>query len=197
MMPTQRLVVRVPYTDDNNDSRIFCSQGGQLRPSLLAWHGRPPREGEESTILLEGKNFSIHDTHVIAGGKPAEAVLVSRNVLQVTIAKEATPTPSESGCPLLDINVATPNGVSNHLLIKMEPSNPDRKPAEVARAASGRVVHTGDAKSSGVPAEVKPAAKDTPKDHSGEATTAKQERAPLAQDPAVVRTGIKGKGKKE
>ena len=45
MMPTQRLVVRVPYTDDNNDSRIFCSQGGQLRPSLLGWHGRPPARG--------------------------------------------------------------------------------------------------------------------------------------------------------
>ena len=45
MMPTQRLQVSVPYTDDNNDSRIFCSQGGQLRPSLLAWHGRPPAGG--------------------------------------------------------------------------------------------------------------------------------------------------------
>ena len=44
---------------------------------------------------------------------------------------------------------------------------------------------------------LKPAAKDTPKDHSGEAATAKQAGAPLAQDPAVVRSGIKGKGKKE
>ena len=144
MMPTQRLVVRVPYTDDNNDSRIFCSQGGQLRPSLLAWHGRPPREGEESTILLEGKNFSVHDTHVIAGGKPAEAVLVSRNVMQVTIAKDATSTPSESGCPLLDINVATPNGVSNHLLIRMEPPDPDRKPTRTA-AVVYRDKHAADA----------------------------------------------------
>ena len=32
MMPTQRLVVRVPSSGDNNDSRIFCSQGLQLRP---------------------------------------------------------------------------------------------------------------------------------------------------------------------
>jgi hypothetical protein len=121
MMPTQRLSVSVPYAADNNDSRIFCSQGGQLRPSLLAWHGRPPEEGRESTILIEGKNFSVHDTHVIAGGRPAKAVLVSRNVLEVTISKQACPTRSADARPLLDISVATPNGVSNHLLIQMSP----------------------------------------------------------------------------
>ncbi len=127
LMPTQRLQVSVPYTDDNNDSRIFCSQGGQLRPSLLAWHGRPPQEGDESTILIEGKNFSVHDTHVIAGGKPARAVLVSRNVMEVTIAKDACASPSLDGRPLLDLSVATPNGVSNHLLIEMHPPCPDHK----------------------------------------------------------------------
>ena len=135
MMPTQRLQVSVPYTDDNNDSRIFCSQGGQLRPSLLAWHGRPPQEGDESTILVEGKNFSVHDTHVIAGGKPAKAVLVSRNVMEVTISKDACPSPSLDGKPLLDISVATPNGVSNHLLIAMHPPCDNHKQAKETGAA--------------------------------------------------------------
>ena len=124
MMPTQRLVVRVPSSGDNNDSRIFCSQGLQLRPSLLGWHGKPPEQGEESTLFVEGRNFSVHDTHVIAGGKTAKSVLVSRNLLEVTIAKDASPTPSADGNPLLDINVATPNGVSNHLLIKMAAPDP-------------------------------------------------------------------------
>ena len=119
LMPTQRLVVRVPFSGDHNDSRIFCSQGLQLRPSLSGWHGKPPVRGEESTIFLEGSNFSVHDTHVIAGGRVAASVLVSRNVLEVTIAKDAAPTPSENGTPLLDLNVATPNGLSNHLLIPM------------------------------------------------------------------------------
>src|SRR5262249_31516965 len=67
MMPTQRMVVRVPSSGDNNDSRIFCSLGLQLRPLLVGWHGRPPELGVESTLFVEGKNFSIHDTHVIAG----------------------------------------------------------------------------------------------------------------------------------
>jgi hypothetical protein len=117
MMPTQRLVVRVPFSGDHNDSRIFCSQGLQLRPSLLGWHGKPPVRGEESVIFLEGRNFSVHDTHVIAGGKLASAVLVSRNLLEVTIAKDATPTPSDKGVDLLDVNVGTPSGASNHLLV--------------------------------------------------------------------------------
>lgn len=123
LMPTQRLVVRVPFSAEHNDSRVFCSRGGQLRPSLTAWHGKPPEPGEEATIFLEGKNFSIHDTHVIVGGKPAESVLVSRNVMQVTISKDARPTPIAQGDPLLDISVATPNGTSNHLLIRMRPAS--------------------------------------------------------------------------
>jgi hypothetical protein len=48
-------------------------------------------------------------------------------LLQVTIPKDACPTPSALGTSLLDINVATPNGASNHLLIKMRPADPRRK----------------------------------------------------------------------
>ena len=53
---------------------------------------------------------------------------MSRNLLEVTIAKDASPTPSSSGDPLLDINVATPNGASNHLLIKMAAPHCDPPP---------------------------------------------------------------------
>jgi hypothetical protein len=143
LMPTQRMVVRVPFTDNQNDARIFCSHGSQLRPALTGWHGRPPEEGDETTMFLEGMNFSIHDTHVIAGGKPASSVLVSRQLLQVTIPRDACPTPSAHGNSLLDINVATPNGVSNHLLIKMRAGDPhrerhhDEKPGKLVEHAQG------------------------------------------------------------
>ena len=82
LMPTQRMVVRVPFTDNQNDARIFChrmARNSALR-HLQGWHGKPPEEGDETTLFLEGKNFSIHDTHVIAGGKPATSVLVSRPI---------------------------------------------------------------------------------------------------------------------
>ena len=86
--------MRVPFGDNQNDARIFCSHGSQLRPTLTGWHGNPPQEGDETTLFLEGLNFSIHDTHVIAGGKPASAMLVSRQLLQVTIPKDACSMPS-------------------------------------------------------------------------------------------------------
>ena len=127
LMPTQRMVVRVPFTDNQNDARIFCSHGSQLRPELSGWHGKPPEEGDETTLFLEGKNFSIHDTHVIAGGKLVQAVLVSRQLLQVTIPRNACPTRTADGTSLLDINVATPNGASNHLLIRMHTPGGGRK----------------------------------------------------------------------
>jgi hypothetical protein len=127
MMPTQRMAVRVPFADNQNDARIFCSHGSQLRPTLTGWHGNSPLEGEETTLFLEGMNFSIHDTHVVAGGKHISAVLVSRQLLEVTIPKDACPTPNAQGTSLLDINVATPNGVSNHLLIKMRQADAHRR----------------------------------------------------------------------
>jgi hypothetical protein len=128
MMPTQRQVVRVPFSGDHNDSRIFCSQGLQLRPSITGWHGKPPVAGEESTIFLAGNNFSVHDTHVLAGGKSAKSVLISRHVLEVAIPKDATPTPSADGTSLLNLNIATPNGVSNHILIEIGPHDPHHTP---------------------------------------------------------------------
>jgi hypothetical protein len=50
--------------------------------------------------------------------------------MEVTISKDASPTPGADGRPLLDINMATPNGVSNHLLIKMRTASHDRKPGQ-------------------------------------------------------------------
>jgi hypothetical protein len=61
---------------------------------------------------------------------------VSRNILEVTISKDACPSPGADGKPLLDISVATPNGVSNHLLMKMHPPRPDHKPTNEEPSAT-------------------------------------------------------------
>ena len=117
-----------------SSARRACSSA---RP-CYGWHGKPPERGEESTLFVEGRNFSVHDTHVIAGGKAAKSVLISRNLLEVTIAKDASPMPSADGTPLLDINVATPNGVSNHLLINMAHPEPRTGAARAISARSRR-----------------------------------------------------------
>jgi hypothetical protein len=125
-MPTQRFNSPVPFCGEGNDARIFTSQGGQLRPSLVGWHGMPPEERISSTIFLEGNNFSVHDTRVLVGNEPAEAVLVSKTLLQVTISKDARPSASEKGPRFLDVNVATPHGISNHMRIETRPADPSR-----------------------------------------------------------------------
>jgi hypothetical protein len=125
-MPTQRFNSPVPFCGEGNDARIFTSQGGQLRPTVTGWHGMPPEEGISSTIFLEGNNFTIHDTRVLIGNEPAEALLVSKTLLQVTISKEARPSASGGGPRFFDVNVATPHGVSNHMLIETRPGDPSR-----------------------------------------------------------------------
>ena len=57
--------------------------------------------------------------------------------MEVTIAKDACPSPSVDGRPLLDLSIATPNGVSNHLLIEMHPPCPDRKRPQESGPVAG------------------------------------------------------------
>ncbi len=87
-----------------------------------------------TTIFLVGKGFSVHETKVIAGGKCIpEFTLLSREIMQVTIPANANALRfcderqprvpcdgGQSGCvekQFVDVHVATPYGVTNHLLI--------------------------------------------------------------------------------
>ena len=52
----------------------------------MGWYGAPgvdPAAG--TTLFLIGKGFSVHDTRVIAGGRPARFRLLSREVLEVEV----------------------------------------------------------------------------------------------------------------
>lgn len=73
----------------------------------------------KSTIFLVGDHFSVHETRVIAGNKSIEGAdmrLISRQVMEISIPE--TVTTVESGDrKFVDVHVATPYGLSNHLLI--------------------------------------------------------------------------------
>ncbi len=73
LMPTQRLAVRVPSSGDHNDSRIFCSQGLQLRPSLLGWHGKPPSQ-RRGVDALRGREEFQRPRHPRDRGREAREV---------------------------------------------------------------------------------------------------------------------------
>ena len=92
-----------------------------------------------TTLFLVGANFSVQDTRVIAGGKCIpDFTLLSRDVIQVTIPSGVYPLEiqetDEDGNkkPLrrfIDIHLATPYGVTDHLLVPVyAPLKEDKKP---------------------------------------------------------------------
>jgi hypothetical protein len=120
LLPSQHFVSALPYGSDPLNAEIFESRGGHLAPTLTAWHGQPPDGTTDASLLIEGRGFSVHDTRVVVGNTPAEALPVSRNVLLVKIAANAQALAAPDGKTYYDVHVATPNGVSNHLLIEVK-----------------------------------------------------------------------------
>src|SRR5690606_33492711 len=88
--------------------------------------------------FLLGNAFSVHETKAIAGGVEADFELMSRNVMRLTISKDARTIKGRDGRTLIDVHVATPNGISNHLLVETTPGAPAAKPATSAYSISPR-----------------------------------------------------------
>ncbi|HEY2157764.1 MAG TPA: IPT/TIG domain-containing protein, partial [Isosphaeraceae bacterium] len=110
-------------------AEIFESRGGNLAPTLRAWHGQPPDGTTDASVMIEGRGFSVHDTRVVVGNTPADAVPISRTVLLVKISANAQTMTGPDGLSYYDVNVATPNGVSNHLLIEVRRGSQARREA--------------------------------------------------------------------
>ncbi len=144
MLPIKSHSVVLPFEGSLLGSEIFSSNAAGLAPRLLAWYGEPPHEGAASSVFLLGNGFGVHESHVIAGGAPVsedpsanKVELISRNVLRIEIPATATAVETTLRIPgpdgtrvrrkLIDVHVATPNGVSNHLLVETQ-----AKPASVA-----------------------------------------------------------------
>ena len=96
-----------------------CQEGGL---TLLSTTGNktsrlPICEGEGTTVFLVGKNFSVHDTKIIAGGVCIpHTQLVSREIMRVTIPSCVNKV-NVDGKEYVAVYAATPYGVANHLHI--------------------------------------------------------------------------------
>lgn len=141
MMPTQDFRVVLPDEGDLAGSEIFSSDAANLSPTLYTWFGEPPAIGKESQVFLLGKGFSVVESKVVAGGVDASHVLLSRNVVKVSIPATARPTDVAMGKvskKCFDVHLATPNGISDfHLLI---PAAEETKPKEEAAPKTGYAV---------------------------------------------------------
>ena len=153
-LPLQSMRVPVPYDNTLGGFEMFNSGVTDLAPSLRGWYGAPgvnvkansdtvesdktsackqPCDG--TTIFLVGKNFSVHDTKVIAGGRQAPFTLISREILQITVPYGVNVLKDKSNREFIDVHVATPYGISNHLLVRTTAApKKEEKPKETGLA---------------------------------------------------------------
>ena len=152
-LPFQQTKVQIPFENTLGGFEMFSTGVTDLAPELYGWYGAPgvvyggkdstcEKEGvtlsgstqckgscNATTLFLVGNRFSVHDTKVIAGGKCVPFTLVSREIMRVTIPETAN-TVSEGTKKYVDVHVATPYGVTSHLLIPGV-----KKPADKAKDA--------------------------------------------------------------
>jgi hypothetical protein len=136
-LPLQSAMVQVPYENTLGGFAMFNSGVTDLGPELNGWYGSPSINPKgQTTLFLVGKHFSVHQTRVIAGGQyVSNQELLSREVMKVVI--PANPVLlGDASQKFVDIHLATPYGVTKHLLVPV--CNPPKDDAgDRPRAWSG------------------------------------------------------------
>jgi len=99
-LPTQHLTALVPFENTAGGFELFNTGISDLAPELLGWYGAPGIDPAGTTSLfLIGKGASIHDTEVIAGGRPVKFDLVGRDVIKVEIPGGVQSLAPAEACP--------------------------------------------------------------------------------------------------
>ncbi|QEH32457.1 hypothetical protein OJF2_09280 [Aquisphaera giovannonii] len=159
MLPQQSRVVQVPFENTASGFELFSEGATALVPELSGFEGIDeynPDAENGAQILLYGKYFNILDTKVVAGGRLIQSMpldsssppptkdadvgdmdILSREVIRVRIPKNAAVTTTKDQPPAtnryVELYVATPNGISNRVLIpvtaKAAQQAPDAKVA--------------------------------------------------------------------
>lgn len=133
-LPLQTQQIQVPYENTIGGFQMFNTGVTDLAPELNGWYGTPGISTRANTTLfLVGRNFSVKNTQVVAGGRPAvDQALLSRQVMRVTIPPQVEVLRGSDGRLHVDLHIATPYGVTQHLLIPVS--------QEAVPARSGFVV---------------------------------------------------------
>jgi hypothetical protein len=86
MLPLQTMLAQIPYEDTAGGFELFNTGITDLAPELIGWYGAQGVDPAGTTVVfLVGKGFSVHDTSVIAGGRPVKTTLLSRQLLRAEI----------------------------------------------------------------------------------------------------------------
>ena len=134
-LPLQTLSCQVPIENTHGGFKLFSNGTRQLAPEVSGSYGSPgydPKKG--ASFFVAGDNFSIKQTHVICGNhylSKDHVKLISRQILQITLPanlpilkdsrliehNNAKLPFDQEYVGYVDLQVATPYGVSSHLLI--------------------------------------------------------------------------------
>jgi hypothetical protein len=118
-LPLQSAAVQIPFENTLGGFGMFNTGVTDLAPELNGWYGSPSiNPNAWTTIFLFGNHFSVHQTRVIASGNEIPypyKELLSRQVMKVMV--PPNPNLLGQGQKFIDIQLATPYGVSEHLLV--------------------------------------------------------------------------------
>lgn len=124
MLPQQSRVTALPFENTATGFELFSEGAAALVPELAGFEGVDLLPaGKSARIFIFGKYFNILDSHVIVGGSALSkdnVTIISREVMEVTLPSDAVPTVVKDGKSYLEIHVATPNGISNRLLVPVD-----------------------------------------------------------------------------
>jgi hypothetical protein len=99
-LPTQHLTALVPYENTAGGFELFNTGVSDLAPELLGWYGAAGIDPAGTTALfLIGKGASIHDTQVIAGGRPVRFELLGNDVIRIDVPGGVQTLPAAEACP--------------------------------------------------------------------------------------------------
>jgi hypothetical protein len=134
-LPAQTLAFAVPTENNLGGFEILSAGTGELAPELLGWYGAPGYSTDAGAhFFLAGDNFSVHETSLIAGNQviPNNSIrMLSRQILEVKlpdglpfVADDRMNDDEDTYAGYIDLHLATPYGVSGHLLIPVLKSEP-------------------------------------------------------------------------
>jgi hypothetical protein len=131
MLPMQTYQVNVPYENTLGGFDLFVPGTTALVPILIGYDAvdQVPQcvitdaTCSQTAFFLYGKHFSILETKVVAGGRyvpDTDVEILSREVMRVKIQKDVQTTQIRGNRTFVEIHVATPNGISNRVLIPFQ-----------------------------------------------------------------------------
>ncbi|MBX3443322.1 MAG: hypothetical protein KF774_13030 [Planctomyces sp.] len=131
-LPLQTAHVPMPYENSLGGFEFFNSGVPDLAPELHGFYGEPGIQVNPpavwtaaanqkpkaepynpiTSLFLVGDNFSVHEAHVIAGNRRLTPQILSRQIMRIEVPSDVRVVDGR-----VDIHIATPYGVSNHLLV--------------------------------------------------------------------------------